>query len=277
MRIKKAVLIYLRGLTDNDNGGMMRGYFKRIVTRLRFPYFKIRYSPIIAYFRNHRIKEPSILEVGSGSLGVTLFLRAKATGLDLNFSGPDLGYLRMVKGDCRTLPFKDSAFDYVICMDMLEHINAQERIQAISGILRVAKKAAFIGFPTGRNAEAAEQDIRDIYEEKIKNWKKTEEEKKDFIKRSLFLLEHKEHELPDTDAVLEELRPALKKYDWDPAIMVLKNDSVKMWHYLVLNRMELNFRFFIISFMINLLPYSLFNTGWGGFYRNIFIVEKQKS
>jgi hypothetical protein len=68
---------------------------------------KIRYAPIIEYICKRGMNNVSILEIGSGNLGLTKFIDKKIVGLDIDFEGPRLGYLTMIKGDCSTLPFKD--------------------------------------------------------------------------------------------------------------------------------------------------------------------------
>jgi len=146
-------------------------------------------------------------------------------------------------------------------------------------MIRVVKKTIFIGFPSGKNAEIVERDIRYLYEEKIKNWKKSDEEKGYFIKRNLFLLQHKENRLPDTDDILEGLRLGLKKYNCKADIKLIRNESIKVWYYTILSKLEFSLSYLIsyliISILINLLPCFLFNLGWGGFYRTILIVAKK--
>jgi ubiquinone/menaquinone biosynthesis C-methylase UbiE len=91
----------------------------------------------------------TVLEAGCGTGHIYKILQksniGKYTGLDSSlamlevFKGhhPDVD---TVHGDVRTLPFADSSFDVVICLEVLRHMPAYD--QAIRELYRVAKKAA---------------------------------------------------------------------------------------------------------------------------------------
>jgi ubiquinone/menaquinone biosynthesis C-methylase UbiE len=47
------------------------------------------------------------------------------------------------------MPFKDNTFEFVFCLDMLEHIPKKDRLLVIQEMIRVSKKHIIIGFPFG--------------------------------------------------------------------------------------------------------------------------------
>lgn len=51
----------------------------------------------------------------------------------------------LIQGDSRNLPFKDRAFDAVLCTEMIEHINPQEI--AIREIFRISRKSIVLSTP----------------------------------------------------------------------------------------------------------------------------------
>src|SRR4051794_8087363 len=84
----------------------------------------------------------SIVEVGSGSGGVTEFLDHPVTGVDPAFDRTaDRGSERLhaVAGSADALPFADGAFDAAICVEMLEHLPAASREPAVRELVRVVR------------------------------------------------------------------------------------------------------------------------------------------
>lgn len=102
------------------------------------PDIALRYLPIIDDLKKQ--SEGTILDVGSGSLGITPYLKKIITGVDITFSPPYSKLLKRVKGTATKLPFKNESFDYVLCVDTLEHVPTKFRPQVIRELLRVAKK-----------------------------------------------------------------------------------------------------------------------------------------
>lgn len=245
-----------------------------VIKRLWRTDVKIRYAPIIKYIRNKSLKNQSILEIGSGPLGLTKFINKKIVGLDISFEGPHLGYLVMIKGNCHALPFKTSSFDYTICMDMLEHINHSSYDDALSEIFRVTRKTIIVGFPTGKEAKNIEQRVRIFVEEKMKKWKGKEETKMRFFERNQFLFQHVEMGLPSTEEIINILHGIIKRTNRAAQIQIVKNQGVKFWSYFVRAGLEYNLPWMISVILLNLAPVSLFNIGWGGFYRTILFIEK---
>ena len=73
-----------------------------------------------------------ILDLGSASGGNTVFMRAlgfEVTSVELTDVGisiQELKGLSPIKADARELPFPNSSFDLVVCLDVIEHIEEHE-------------------------------------------------------------------------------------------------------------------------------------------------------
>lgn len=103
--------------------------------------------------------ETRILEVGSGSLGITRFLRRKVIAVDLAFEGPRLPWLVPCRASALHLPFADGTFVTVLAVDVLEHIPADRRRDFLSELLRVTRANLILTFPSGSRATAVEERL----------------------------------------------------------------------------------------------------------------------
>ena len=111
---------------------------------------KARYGPIVKRLKRlKRYKRNlSVLEVGSGSKGITRFFKHPVTGVDVEFQEHKNKYLKEIKinfGD--KLPFKKEGFDAVVAVDCIEHIPGKNRIAALKEMKRVSKKHIMITCP----------------------------------------------------------------------------------------------------------------------------------
>jgi len=102
------------------------------------------------------LENSKILEIGSGSYGITPYLKKPITGVDFDFSEPETPLLRQVKGTGDKLPFKNNEFEICILSDVLEHIPENKREKTLEEAVRVASKMVIISGPFGK--EAAQQD-----------------------------------------------------------------------------------------------------------------------
>jgi hypothetical protein len=111
---------------------------------------RLRYFPVLAILNRLKSKNKniSILEVGSGSKGVTRFFKHRVTGLDVAFQKHKNKFLKEVKlVPSKSYPFKDNNFDVVITVDTIEHIPKRSRKKALMEIKRVSKRYIIITCP----------------------------------------------------------------------------------------------------------------------------------
>lgn len=124
-----------------------------------------RYLPVVGIIKkDNNPQPPKILDVGSGDLGITPYYPLPITGVDTHFSSVKSPLIKPVVIKDVNLPFEDGEFDYVISVDMLEHVSAKEREKSISEMLRVAKKKIIVVVPIGRKAESQDKKLHKLYE-----------------------------------------------------------------------------------------------------------------
>ena len=225
----------------------------------------LRYFPVFKAIKKYKRKDPTILEVGSGSAGITCILRRKVVGLDRDFKGPKLGYLRAIKGTAICLPFKDATFDFVISVDMLEHLPGNERAQAISEMVRVSKLFVIIGVPCDSEAEAYEKRFNNFYKGK-------------FGQDQKWLKEHAKSGLPKTDEILSIIKNISEQQGADLRVRVINNFNLRFWYSYKIFTMSSNRIGVIIKNKILQPFFPLFRHFNGGkCYRKVFTMTKDGS
>lgn len=234
------------------------------------PKIALRYLPIIDEIRRLTSQEVflrakrvsyKILEVGSGSLGITPYLNQEVTGVDVDFSGPSSDLLKRVKGDATSLPFRNGSFDFVVAVDVLEHLPPKKRKKAISETLRVSKQAVFIGVPCGEKSE--EQDL--LLDKHYKDI---------FDKSYRFLSEQVKFGLPREQEIVTMIKESAKTLKKDNIKLVIRgnlNISVRqflMWGWMTKNPLvDIIFRKVFLLF----IP-ILRQCNWEPTYRKLFFV-----
>ncbi len=151
------------------------------------PDIALRYLPIVTEINKYP-PEFTILDVGSGSLGITPYLKRKVTGADKEFLGPETQLLKRVKTSAIKLPFNNSSYDIVLCVDVLEHVSPNKRSLVVGELIRIAKNKVFLSFPSGEYATKEDQFLFAYLNKKLH-------------KTDQYLAEHLKFGLPDINII----------------------------------------------------------------------------
>ena len=152
----------------------------------------VRYSKIIDQNRDLFDPSKTILEVGSGNIGIARYLKRKVTGLEPEFSGPVDEWLEPVTGNIFDIPFPDASFDIVVCVDVLEHLSESSRPRAIAELIRCSRGKVIISCPCGALAEDGERQLAGFFQNSsigVPSW----------------LTEHLENGLPKVGSILKAI------------------------------------------------------------------------
>ena len=154
--------------------------------------WKLRYAALFELEPPLADPNRRVLEVGSGSEGIARYLKRGVVGVDRSFAAPVNRWLHAVRGSILSLPFPDRAFDYVVCVDTLEHLDRGDRPRAIAELIRVAGSRVIISGPAGGFAQWGDAS----YAEHITR-----------LRRALpdWLRQHMEHGIPSLGDMLEAL------------------------------------------------------------------------
>lgn len=118
-----------------------------------------RYVPIREHLTETALS--SLLEVGSGSRGLSCLLPSNPSGsggvsfvgIDMKFAGPPAASMVPFTYDGGKLPFKNGAFHTVVSMDTLEHVPPAGRPGFLEELLRVSSARVIVGFPSRAEGE----------------------------------------------------------------------------------------------------------------------------
>lgn len=240
---------------------MLRQALKRYIDQ-KYPSWDItialRYLPIMDDIKKSYKNTKTILEVGSEINGITTYFPKAVTGVDINFDYSKRNkYLTPIKASALKLPFPDNSMDYVLSVDMLEHIPRINRLKAVSEMVRVSKFKVYLSFPTGKKSEDADKELYEYF------LKKRGEEYQ-------YLKEHVELGLPD----IGEVRKFLNSVK-NSKLKVLKNTNLRVWKTLLkLGLSGDKFKSSLYRRLLILLP-ILKHLNFGPTYRVLFILEKK--
>lgn len=187
-----------------------------------YPDWAARYLPIV---RRHGVAawhDARVLEIGANANGIARFTAARAVAIDIA-----AGHLREARvsqpilpavADLRTLPFREGAFDRIVCVDVFEHISPEVREEAIREMRRVLAPSGIlvIAFPTGDGAARAEAQVRNAYARFTGG-------------RLRWLEEHVREGLPQADAVSQRLHEAFAE---SHRISQSGNLNVYVWRWM---------------------------------------------
>ena len=177
----------------------------------------LRYERAIALIVGIYRPDLSILEIGSGSAGITEFLKHRVTGVDAKFERTaerHSNLLHRASGTATDLPFPAASYDVVVSIDMLEHIPAADRTHCLAEMLRILRPGGrcIVAFPADASGERMDRRLNDAYR------------KRNHVDHP-WIAEHIEHGLPRTEEVVTSVRaiagPSVRvkvhKHLWGPA------------------------------------------------------------
>lgn len=219
----------------------------------------LRYHPIVRYMRPLLQPGSRIVDVGSGSVGITPYLDHTVFGIDRSFDGPSASRLVRCTGDVLSLPFADRAVDFTLCVDTLEHIPRSSRAAAIQEILRVTSKASVIAVPCGPLSAERDRDLSLRLRKRL-------------ARRDRFLDEHLEHGLPRLDELLDWVSQAGDRLGRSFQVRHEDNVNLRVWWMVQMAKVSLLWRgTLIVTFPLVFPILRRFNNAPS--YRQILFVE----
>lgn len=225
------------------------------------PEAAIRYYPVIREIRKANLNGPKILEIGSGSTGITPYLKQSVDAVDIDFSGPKSKFINRIKGKAWELPFKKNVYDISISVDVLEHIPPQFREKAISEMIRVTSKLAIIVVPTSSDSEKQDEELRN-------RWNKV------FNIKNLFLEEHVKYGLPQSEDILVYVDKAKRSHKKNIRVGSYSNLNLAVRKLLMYMWITKN-KYVYYTYLKGLLPLVpiLRLMNFGKSYRKVFVLE----
>ena len=156
-----------------------------------------RYSLVKKIIERNRHQEHySILEVGSGAHhNLADFLtNDNITFLDIALPEEVLTDPRFMIGDATDLPFDDASYDFIIGLDVLEHIPTEKRTAFFREAMRVSREGIILTFPHAHITEDVDDsNLREFYKLMTNNY-------------PVWVDEHIDCSLPSWQYAVEEIR-----------------------------------------------------------------------
>lgn len=238
----------------------IRLFFNKYFYR-QHPEAALRYLPVVAEIKKAKLENSKILEIGSGSLGITPYLDRKIEGVDIDFSGPQSEKLTKTKGSATNLLFRKNSQDVTISVDVLEHIPSALREIAVFDMLKITKKLAIIVVPIGEDSEKQDKELQN-------HWKKI------FTEKNQFLEEHVQNGLPKTDEILVYIDRSLRRLEKKAKTISYPNLNLKIRKLLMLSWITKNkfLYYFYLKGLLLLVPILRF-ANFGKTYRRVFVIE----
>lgn len=218
----------------------------------------IRYAPIVDEILGSGLASPSILEIGSGTQGIALYLPFRVTGVDLRFDGDVQPNLDPVCQSGTDIPFGDGSFDYVVSVDMLEHVPPEDRREVVREMIRVARRKVFLAVPCGASAEQQDRKLNDIYFESRGSYYR-------------YLQEHVLHGLPGVEEIRSLILDAANS---QKPISVTAEQNFNLRLRSVLMRLWAR-EIFFVPYLLSSLCLCLIRSriSYGNCYRHIFKID----
>jgi SAM-dependent methyltransferase len=216
-----------------------------------------RFFPILSQLRHSVPSGGTLLEIGSGSLGLGEFWGGAFVGCDVNFSSQPVKHMRPLRCSGHQLPFRDVSFDAVVVSDVMEHVPPLLRAQVVEEVLRVARRLAVFGYPCGPAAFDLDQKLYRVYQTRGQQ-------------PPTWLEEHMLHPFPD-EGLFRDL-PATWK------MSVIPNESLKFHSWMMKTEMfrpwDYSFRLALLV-MPGLVERCLLRANHEPSYRKIFVLTRE--
>ena len=225
------------------------------------PEAALRYSPVVKEIKKRKLENSKILEIGSGSLGITPYLKTKIDAIDIDFSGPKSEFITKIKTRGEVLPFKANSYDVSISVDVLEHIPPKSREKAVFEMLRVTKKLVIIVVPCGEDSEEQDKQLH-------KHWNKI------INTKNQFLDEHVKNGLPTIDEILVYIDKSKRSLGKSAQIKSYTNLNLFVRNILMRTWITKNKYIYYLYMkgyllIVPILKYCNFGTT----YRRVFVIE----
>lgn len=223
------------------------------------PKIALRYLPLVETINSSQAEPFSVLEVGSGGLGIAPYLKRTVIGIDMSFVPPVYPSLTPVYGNALKLPFANSSYETVVSMDMLEHVKPADRQRAIDELIRVGKRLVCIGVPCGKLSENQDKQLHELFKQNRKH-------------EFGFLQEHVENGLPNTSEITALLHSAAEKYQKKIHLKTSGNINLRVRKFLMRGWLSENIfaNIFFRKILLFAIP-VLKRMNKPPFYRTLFI------
>jgi SAM-dependent methyltransferase len=178
----------------------------------------LRYGAVIDLVRPLYRPGIDILEVGSGSGGITDFLAVPVVGVDSAFertADRATPHLTPVVAEADALPFDDGSFDLVLTVEMLEHIPAERRDGVLSELFRVVRPGGrvVVTFPADASAARLDRELNDRFRSR-------------YGTDHPWVAEHIREGVPSTEEVVAQARRLIGERG---TVGVRKHDPARSW------------------------------------------------
>lgn len=177
----------------------------------------LRYQPLLQLIKKR--KTNVIVEVGSGSRGISAYAGLPSFGVDVAFNSevePGLQQRICTSGD--SLPFNDGSVEVVLCVDMLEHVPAEIRPGIVAEMFRVVSPGGvvYVAVPFGKAAEAADRRVHEAY---LKSKGEVHS----------MLVDHVEHGLPSRDEIVSLMEDIASSKGW--SVQCMEKTPIWLWEW----------------------------------------------
>lgn len=111
--------------------------------------WRIRYQRVLSHNPGLLDQQQSLLEVGGDPRGIAELARRSAVATHTQWPSAPSPWVQPVTASPFSLPFDSNTFDHVVSVDTLHHIAPSHRAQAISELVRVARRKVILSVPCG--------------------------------------------------------------------------------------------------------------------------------